>query len=454
MENNNKIYKLIPIILTAILCGCSWMSSADLPKLSTPKNFNSQGNNINLESLPYLAWWKQFNDSSLTNLIESGLKNNLDINIALSNLEQARGQLTQVKLSWLPVVNLYGGYSSNPAFGDIGTFYGIWPQYTLNIINVLQQQKRANYNVQLREAMLDGVRLTLIGQIATSYFSLLSQKRQLLLLQQLELNLQEILNLEQKEIEIGIRDNLDLEVLRAELDLVQAQIEIVQHNLVLSNNALSYLLNNNPGVIKSSDNFITLDFSKFKPNSLPSYVLENRPDLKIAEYELQISHSSVGVAYSNLFPAVQLDKFLGYGSLNDTYATPNHNVSLQDMYLNWGINPTTFGEIEAGKGAYQAQVYSYIQTVRKILRDVDNGLSANNRYNANYIKTNQALEKLQNKYNLQKGLYDTGILAYPQLLRSKVDVINMELTENQAKLNQALALVNLYQELAGGYKSK
>ena len=125
---------------------------------------------------------------------------------------------------------------------------------------------------------------------------------------------------------------------------------------------------------------------------------------------------------------------------------------MQDAYMNWGINPSTFGQIEAQKGAYQAQVYRYIQTVRKILKDVDNDFSANRQYSSNYQNTQQAWNDLAKQYKLQQGLYQTGIMSYTQLLTSKIQLDNLAITVNQAKLQQAMTVVNLYQDLAGGYK--
>lgn len=439
-----KILASLPLLLSFGLIGCSWLHEAELPKVVTPPQFNSAESNINIESLPYIAWWQQFNDSNLNYLIESGLKNNLDISIAMSNLEQSKGQLKQIQLSWIPFVNLYGGYSSNPVLGDIGTFYGVWPQYSINILQLIQKQKIAKYNVQTYEAMVAGVRLTIIGQIASSYFSLIALQRQLELFEQLNTDLGQIIKFNEQEIKIGLRDTLEVDGIKAEQYNIQGQIEVIKHNIQLSNNSLNYLLNETPGIIKNSNNFAKLDFSKFKPGDLPSNVLQNRPDVQMAGFTLQASNANVGLAYSNLFPALQLDKFFGRGSGDGIYGSPNNYVSLQDAYLNWGINPTTFGQIEAGKGAYQAQAYTYIQTIRKVLRDVDNSLSANNRYNTNYLKINLALKTLSDKYKLQKGLYNSGIISYPKLLQNKVELDNAEINENQAKLNQALALVNLY----------
>ncbi len=441
--------------LSAILtiAGCSWLSSPTTPQVNSPKQFDqAQLNYQSLESLPYLAWWQQFNDPKLNALIESGLKNNLDLEVALANLEQAQGQLRQVQLSWIPFINLYAGFSTNPAFGDIGTFYGAWPQYTINIAQVIKQQERANYNLEMNKAMVDGVRLTVIGQVSAGYFTLIAQQEQLLLLNKLNDDMNELIKILKQEVTIGLKDNVDLTGLMSQQQLIQAQISIATHNIVLSQNSLHYLLNQNPGSIKSTNNFAKLDFDKFKPGALPSTVLQNRPDLRMAEYAVKSAHAGVAVAYGSLFPSLQLDSFFGAGTGGGIVGNPTNYVPMQDAYMNWGINPSTFGEIEAQKGAYQAQVYRYIQTVRKILKDVDNDFSANRQYSNNYQSTQQSWKDLAEKYKLQQGLYQTGIMSYTQLLDAKIQLDNLALTVNQAKLQQAITVVNLYQDLAGGYK--
>lgn len=441
--------------LSAILtiAGCSWLSSPTTPQVNSPKQFDqAQLNYQSLESLPYLAWWQQFNDPKLNALIESGLKNNLDLEVALANLEQAQGQLRQVQLSWIPFINLYAGFSTNPAFGDIGTFYGAWPQYTINIAQVIKQQERANYNLEMNKAMVDGVRLTVIGQVSAGYFTLIAQQEQLLLLNKLNDDMNELIKILKQEVSIGLKDNVDLTGLMSQQQLIQAQISIATHNIVLSQNSLHYLLNQNPGSIKNTNNFAKLDFDKFKPGALPSTVLQNRPDLRMAEYAVKSAHAGVAVAYGSLFPSLQLDSFFGAGTGGGIVGNPTNYVPMQDAYMNWGINPSTFGEIEAQKGAYQAQVYRYIQTVRKILKDVDNDFSANRQYSNNYQSTQQSWKDLAEKYKLQQGLYQTGIMSYTQLLNAKIQLDNLALTVNQAKLQQAITVVNLYQDLAGGYK--
>ena len=302
------------------------------------------------------------------------------------------------------------------------------------------------------KAMVDGVRLTVIGQVSAGYFTLIAQQEQLLLLNKLNDDMNELIKILKQEVSIGLKDNVDLTGLMSQQQLIQAQISIATHNIVLSQNSLHYLLNQNPGSIKSTNNFAKLDFDKFKPGALPSTVLQNRPDLRMAEYAVKSAHAGVAVAYGSLFPSLQLDSFFGAGTGGGIVGNPTNYVPMQDAYMNWGINPSTFGEIEAQKGAYQAQVYRYIQTVRKILKDVDNDFSANRQYSNNYQSTQQSWKDLAEKYKLQQGLYQTGIMSYTQLLNAKIQLDNLALTVNQAKLQQAITVVNLYQDLAGGYK--
>ena len=444
---------LLGFILCSGIVSCSWMREAELPKTTSPSLFRSADSmNTNIESLPYLAWWQQFNDPILNNLIESSILNNLELQSSLQNLEQARGQLLQAKLSWIPTLDLLGGYTTNPSLGDIGTFFGAWPTYTLNIANMIQNQRYASYQVQEYEAMVNGVRLTLIAQVCSGYFTLIAQQQQLYLLNQLYVDIAKLVSLIEQQRKIGLDTAINVTAILAQQKQIQAQISLVKHNILVSNNSLKFLINENPGDIESINEFSNYDFNNFHPGDLPANVLANRPDIIMAQYSVQKSHAGVGVAFSNLFPSIQLDRFFGGGSINGALSSPDQYVKMTDAYLDWGISPATFGQIEAQKGAYYSQIYQYIQTVRKALRDTDNSFSFNNRVNEKYAHLSDAFNLINRKYNLQDGLYKSGLISNLMLTQNRIEVDNMKITLNQAKLEQALSLVNLYQELAGGYK--
>lgn len=432
------------LLLIKIVTGCNKSIDPQRPDLARFPSITKEYKPV--DNLPYVAWWQHFHDLELNQLIEIGLKNNMDIHIAMGNVKQAQGELQQVKLSWIPTLKLFAGYSTNPALGSPAAFYGAWPYYVLNIMQLYTQQKQATYTLQLYEATVDGVRLALIGQIASAYFTLIAQLEQLHLLQQLDNDLKSLIVLSEQDIKIGLVNELDLAQLQSDEQLIAAQMKPILYNIVFSENALRFLINETPGRVKNKNNFATLDFTRFKPGSLPATVLNNRPDMKMAEYALKASRTGVLIAYSNFFPALQLDDFLGNVNL------PHGNFAQAvDTYVNWTITPSALGNITAQKGAYQAQTAEFIKTIKRILREVDTDYSANKRMNEQFIAYLHAEEDYRRKYKLQQGLLNTGLISYKDLLQSRVYLDNLALSTNQAKLELAMSLVALYQDLAGGY---
>ncbi|KTD76577.1 outer membrane efflux protein [Legionella waltersii] len=437
-----KLFSLIVIGISLISC-----SHRPMATIATPKQFPSIIKEYKpAKELPCLAWWKQFHDSELDRLIEIGLQNNMDIHVALGNLQQAQGELRRVKLSWIPYVQLFGGYSTNPALGVPGGFYGVWPNYALNIMQLFTQQKQAKYQVQYYEAAIDGMRLVLIGQVTASYFTLSAQLEQLRLLTQLDKDLNALIKIGEQDVKIGLNNDIELAQLKSNEQLIAAQIKPVKHNIVVSQNALRYLINENPGPVKTKTQFSQLDFTQFKPGSLPMSVLANRPDMKMAYYALKSARAGVLVSYSDFFPLMQLDDFIGEAHLpNNTFEQAT------DAYFNWTIKPSSVGKIAASKGAYYAKMAEYIKTVRFILKEVDNAFSANQRMNEQFLSYWKAQKNYESKYKLQDGLVKTGLLSNKELLESKIYLDNLALSTNQAKLELAMSLVLLYQDLAGGY---
>lgn len=439
---------ILRIVILLLLTGCfsSCKKKID-PSVQLPEQFPSSTKAYKLKKkLPYTPWWQQFQDKELDQLIKLGLRNNNDIHIALANLQQAQGVLQQVKLSWIPTIKLFAGYSTNPALGSPGGFYGVWPYYLVNIMQLYSQQKQAHYYVDYYQAAFSAVRLTLIGQIAASYFTLMAQSEQLHLLEQLDKDLKTLVKLSEQDIKIGLSNDIDLAQLHTDELIVAAQINPIKHNIVISQNALRFLINADPGPVKNKDNFAQLDFTRFKPGTVPAQVLNNRPDMKMAEYALKAAKTDINSAYSTFFPAVQLDEFIG-----ETHLPQSSFAQTTDAYFNSDFAASNFGTINTSKAAYKAKIAEYVKTIKRILREVDSDYSANKLMNQHYLTYLRAEKDYRHKYQLQQGLLTTGLISYKELIQSKVYLDNIALSTNQAKLELAMSLVVLYQDLAGGY---
>ncbi|KTC87051.1 TolC family protein [Legionella brunensis] len=437
---------LLVLIITILgLLNCS--RNSVVPVIKAPQQFPSMSQEFkSIKNLPYFAWWEQFNDPLLNKLIYRGLQRNPDMGIALGNLEEARGLLKEVKLSWIPSLIFFGGYSTNPALGAPGGFYGVWPYYAINIAQQFQKQKQATYNLAYYQAAVDGIRLTIIGQIASAYFTLIAQQEQLRLLQKLDSDVLKLVNQTAGEVKIGLSNDIDLAKIQSERALIAAQLQTVKHNITASQNALRYLINQNPGPIITHYNFEQFNFDHFKPGSLPVTVLRNRPDFKMAALAVQRANAGKALALTNLFPLLQLDQYFG-----EAHVPESKLAEMTDAYLTWTVAPNTWGKLSAARGAYNAQVSNLVKTLRRIFRDIDNDLSANHHSQAFYQETLKAEKDYQHKLKLQEGLLKTGLISYKEWLENKILLDNLALSTNQAKLQLAISLVLLYQDLAGGY---
>ncbi len=445
------------IILGSILVSCGYYSHY------TPENnFNKPDSWRSLDSLyintnqdlPALAWWKKFDDPTLNALIESGLANNNSIRISMANVEAAQGQLKQVELSWIPSLSTNIGYSSFPDLGFPGMVFAVIPTYTMNFFTQIKQQKQAKYQLLATKADDDGVRLTVISLIANSYFMLSSQTEQLQLFNKLSNDLNELVTIAGNAYKGGLTSAINPTQANSELKLIDAQKRVVLQNIVVSQNALHYLLNENPATIKLTRSFAQLNPNQIVIGNLPLTVIENRPDMIKATYDLQAANEGIGIAFTNLLPSIQLSAARG-----EIATVPNGYDYGQPIWFNQALlqipvfNASVYGQLDTAKGLNKASYYTYTETLRKVLREVDDALSAHDLYSKRAADILTASCELQKVYDLNLALYNKGIISDSQLIEHRVRLDRLLIQVNQAKAEQFVTIVKLYQDLAGGYNS-
>lgn len=455
MRINKLNLLLIPLLLTA----CSYNSGYTAPDVHVEKwTVPTYASNQIESNLPYLQWWTGFNDPVLNQLIESGLANNNTLNMSRGHVEVAEGELKKVQLQWIPDISAVIGYSNNPMTGFPGLLAVISPSFTMNFFKQAKEQKRAKYELQVAKAEDDAVKLDVITQISAAYFTYLAEVEHKQLLQTLADDISHIADITEKTYHGGLSTNINVSEMRSQVNLIYGEQETVEQNIVVSRNALRYLINQTPGELKASNNFTHLQNSLLVPGQLPMTVLENRPDMQMAKYRLQASNEGIGIATSSLLPTLQLDFIGGPVAGNNAYNFPSplmkNAVDFNDQLLQIPLlRASALGEIDKAKGLDKVSYYNYIETLQHSLRDSTNALSANYRYTNKLAQTESAQVQLQKFYNLNHSLYQKGIESKLNLLQSKLALDKINITLNQNKLQQMITVVNLYHELAGGYKA-
>ena len=444
-------------LLSVALPGCGLYGPIyKKPLTNPPSNWNSQDtlSYSSAEDLPMMAWWEKFNDPQLNYLIQTALKRNNNIQMAVGQSIAAQGQLEQIELSWIPTVNLVlGSNNANNQFLSSGYNIGFMPSFSLNLFQLIRSIEFAEANVAAANAARDAVRLTIIGQTAGGYFSYLGQSYLVELQEQLVEDAKNLYILSQIQFEKGLISLYNLQQYKQQWERAASQLSILQNNVIASRNALRLLLNENPGDIKKGLNFMQLKSTGIIPVNLPSQVLKNRPDVRQAEEQLIAANAQIGIATSVFFPTFSLTGSLGAASphLNNFASNSTSYWNHQELITQPFLNASALGQIKAAKGEYYSAYHNYVQTVKTSFSEVDNDLSAHALYMASYYAQIRNTASAKEAYNLANISYKKGLYSYPTLLTNKINWDNAQINLAQAKLSQLNTIVQLYQDLGGGY---
>ena len=469
--------KLKQISIAFLACGIAGCHLTDShyvkPEVNAPLDWNSGQSNSNAVAMADMAWWKQFNDPVLNNMIEQALANNNNIQVAIGNIEQAQAQLEKAQRAWVPTASVMGGgftgesfnqsltpnttsSSATPNMDFHGAFVGFVPSYSLNVFQILKNQEMAKANLKIQKAAKNAVCLTVISQVAGGYFSLLGLKRQLELENKMVQDAIEIRKYTLIQIAQGSASYVDLDRIDQVLYMLSARTPSINGSIVQTQNALQVLMNKNPSTLITHNSFEHIKTDGRIPVNLPSEVLKNRPDIQVSEYAMEASHVKIDLAMSQFFPNILLTSPIARGSfdLNNLFSGSTDFWATQVISSVPVLDLGIYADIKASKASYYSAYYSYIQNVRNAFAQVDDGLSAYESANNVFKRQQKALNAAKNLYQSSVVKYKNGSGSYSGTLNYQLNVLNAELGLNQAKMNQLDSIVNLYQVLGGGYRAE
>ncbi|KGP62945.1 outer membrane channel protein [Legionella norrlandica] len=439
------------LILLCILLnsGCLLQGTYKKPYVHIPQKWPNKYPIQVKESayLPDLFWWKQFNSSELDIFIQKALQNNYQIHLAMANIEAAQSQLKQIKLNWLPNLTALAGYSQFPVLGNPGATVIAYPAYIINIFQLYKQQKSAQSVLEASIYAKFSANLVVIAQTAASFFTLIAQNEALDLHNKLLKDYYAYLKLAQSQYHADLIPLDNIAQIQSQIKQIEARIQVTKHNILVSKNALHFLFNENPGNIQVNALFKNINSNKLIPGNLPASVLSARPDIHEAEALLKAAHADVSAVTANLLPAINLGAYLGEGS------NIEGSIKLGQAYINGPIiDFPVFAQIGVSNAQYKSMYIKYITAIREALRDVANDLSAYAAYSKQLDNNQAGLVSEKQLCHLAEVRYRHGIDDNINLIRCRIELDKFKLAINQNKLEKLLALVNLYQDLAGGYR--
>lgn len=447
----------IVIIFALLLVACN-------PKLQQPTVivpdkylYGGCGDSVVVEK----DWWKIFGDTTLNNLITTALASNYDLQSTASKIEEAKANIKVVRSKYLPSFDLGRSATVGQSGGDISQQYILEPymSWEISLFGSLRATTAAaKANVEYAEWQYEGVKLSLVSEVATTYFTLLQYQRNLNTARQSFYLRQQTAVLVDSLYVHGMATKLNREQAYSLLYTAQADIPLYERAVAQTKLSLNLLLGQQPKSMDyiPADNIISTKYIPIAiPVGLPSDLLYRRPDVMSSYAMLKSAAATAKLARIERFPTLSLT---GEGGLVSSDITKlfskgswvwNAMLSLvQPLYH--------FGALRSGEKVaveqYNQALIAYRQSFLTALSDVETALVAISTYRLqleyyqSLVAANDDINKLTNQ------LYLNGLSAYLDVIDAERTLYNSQMEYSNLIASQCINYINLCKALGGGVK--
>lgn len=472
----SALLRSIMLAVSAICAACTLAPRHVRPELPTAATYPQEysGDTTAGAKAAALGWRDFFADPRLEALVKRALENNRDLDIAVAQVEEARGLYRIQRSDLLPTVGvsadgtrtragpraLAAGATSVPE----GTPAITYERYSLGAgiaafeldfwgrVRSLSNAARGEYLATLAAAR--AFQLTLIREVANAYLVSLEARERLQLAEATVQSRRDGLRIAQRRLDAGVTSALDYS--QAETLLTQAETELAALRLTKaqSDNLLASLVgapidHDLPEPIPLKDQ----GRAEALAAGVPSELLTTRPDIVAAEERLRAARANIGAARAAFLPSITLTGTYGYASseLDDLVGEDG---------LTWSYGPSIslplfdFGRRRANLDVAKARevqaVADYERTIQDSFREVADAL-AGRRFLAEQVAAQERATYAQRRLaDLARTRYREGVVSYLEVLDAERNLFAAEQALLQVRRAEVSNLVSLYVALGGG----
>ena len=409
-----------------------------------------------------IAWWDQFQDPVLSDLVRTALANNKDLEIATANVDQAFAQYGIVRSAQFPQVNASASAARERSSANIRLGGQTFTDYGVNLsasfeLDIWGKLRRATESA--RASLLASqqgkgtVVLTVVTTVASGYIQLRALDRQLEIAQRTSQSLGEAARLQRVRFEEGAVPASDYQQAESQYREAVARVPELEREIAQQENFISVLLGRNPGAIPRGRDIDALLFPAV-PDGLPASLLQRRPDIRQAEQNLIAANANIGVAKAAYFPDISLTALLGLEStqLSDLFKGPSRTWSFGAGVLQPIFNAGRLRSQVAQAEALQRQaLHTYEKSIISAFQDVENALIDRTKFGQVREEQAKNVEALRSFRDLADLRYREGATIYLEVANAEQSLFNAQLAyvATQAQLFQSYA--NLYKAMGGGW---
>ncbi len=426
-----------------------------------------------------IKWKNFFSDPDLVALIDTALVNNQELNIMLQQVDITKNEIQARKGEYLPSVNIqaaaevekvgrYTSQGANDANTDIrpeeefpeplpNYMAGAFASWELDVWKKLRNSKKAAVMEYLSTVEGKNFMITnLISEIAESYYELLALDNELAIIEQnleLQNNALKTIRIQKqaaKATSLGVK-RFEAEVLKNRSEKFAVKQEIIE-----TENKINFLIGRTPQPVKrNSETFVEKDLDSVYAG-IPSQLLENRPDIRRAEFELAAAKLDTKVAKANFFPSFAIKAGVGLEAFNPKFLTSTPESLLYSLAADMVAPLINRNAIKAEyKSANNRQiqaVFEYEKTILNAYMEVVNGVSEIDNLRQSFELRREQVQALTESIEITNKLFRSARADYLEVLLTQREALESRRELVETRKDQLLARVNLYKNLGGGWK--
>lgn len=475
------LYGLITAVTFVLVQGCMPAKPiANTKALTVPGSFTGKKDSATIAAIP---WRKFFKDRTLVGLIDTALRNNLNLQNTLHRISVARANLLQAKGLKLPSVegfisaaaDKYGKYTMT-GVGNFDTnlspnvnndqkvttsptqdyFLGIKSTWEIDIWGKLKARKtEAADRLLATEMGRQWVVTQLVAEVAGLYYELLARDKKLEIIKR-NIRLQEQgVEIVKAQMEGGRATSLAVQQFNAQLVQTKGLQLETELDIIKLENQVNLLLGKFPGQIPRGDSINRQPVPDIVQAGIPSQLLAQRPDIREAELLLEASKANTTAVRKAFLPSLVLTPYLAFSAFKLPLLFADGSLTYG---LLGGITQPVFNRNQL-KSNYniataeqQIAFNNYQQNILQAFGEVMSSLQSIEQYRKIVTVNQEEVQTLTNAVVTSNDLYKNGYASYLEVITAQKGVLDAELNKTLSQKEMQLSLLNLYRSLGGGWQ--
>lgn len=465
-----SIYPFILILLLGSF-GCSIPRSVLNPVPDAPSQYRGIAN-ADTTSIGKLPVMEFFTNQSIQQLIDSAIERNIDLQIAVENINAANLLLKRARMGNLPQLNLQ--VTANSTSPSENSLNGISASQFLKTSHIedfnanlalsweadiwgkISKQKEAAYATFLQtDEAKKAVQTRVVAMVATGFYQLLLLDAQLDIANKNLKLTDSTLKMVSKQFDAGQVTSLAVQQTEAQLLRASQLIPQITQAISIQENALSELTGRFPSAIERKATLSQLDIPTQLTVGVPATMLAVRPDVKSVELGLRIADAKVGVANASMYPSLTIT---ATGGINSFKASNWFNVPASLFgVVGAGIVQPIFNrkelktQFEFAKVEREKSVLLFRQSVIQAVVEVSNEQSKLENLKKEFGIAQTRVKTLKSAVQNADLLFKSGMANYLEVITAQSNLLQGELDLASLKTAQLNASVALYRALGGGW---